>query len=123
MAPPTKPAADSGKPIGRQLYEATRDGNEEEVDALLRKGAPVSFMSVQFHPQWCFVERVVGSTRSSASGVIFVDDGHAKRVDHDEVVCGHSLASVLRHGHSLVKLAMRVLLLILLVMRGPWQPR
>lgn len=51
MAPPTKPAADSGKPIGRQLYEATRDGNEEEVDALLRKGAPVSFMSVQFHPQ------------------------------------------------------------------------
>lgn len=78
MAPPTKPAADSGKPIGRQLYEATRDGNEEEVDALLRKGAPVSFMSVQFHPLWCFVERVVGSTRSSASGVIFVNDGHAR---------------------------------------------
>jgi len=46
MAPPqlAKPAVDTGKPIGRQLYEATRDGNEEEVDALLRKGAPVSYM-------------------------------------------------------------------------------
>lgn len=73
MATPAKPAADSGKPIGRQLYEATRDGNEEEVDALLRKGAPVSFMSVLLFETCCF-----WLEHSVRLGVISVADGHAR---------------------------------------------
>eukprot|EP00035_Acanthoeca_spectabilis_P007481 m.137336 g.137336 ORF g.137336 m.137336 type:complete len:126 (-) comp13971_c0_seq2:2657-3034(-) len=33
-----------GMTVGRALYEASRDGRDEEVDALLKSGAPVHYM-------------------------------------------------------------------------------
>jgi hypothetical protein len=39
-----------GMTVGRALYEASRDGKDEEVDAFLKQGAPVNYMCVMSIP-------------------------------------------------------------------------
>mmetsp|Transcript_139236 Transcript_139236/g.197160 ORF Transcript_139236/g.197160 Transcript_139236/m.197160 type:complete len:129 (+) Transcript_139236:30-416(+) len=38
-----KPKMKEGMTVGRALYEASRDGRDDEVDSLLKSGAPVDY--------------------------------------------------------------------------------
>ena len=47
MGDKAKTKMKEGMTIGRALYEAARDGRDDEVDALLKQGAPVDYTYVE----------------------------------------------------------------------------